>query len=231
MNFSVITPYFNPADTFVITLDSVKKQTYPNFEYLLIDDGSNDGKKIPDIYAKDPRFKLHVKENEQRAMARNYGMERVTGDWIVWLDADDFYFPYYLDLMKDMIEKYPDKKVFNFGGVVCWQNWSTMVKAGKKYMQGDIFRSGNVMSGSFMFHRSCLDKVGFLPPAKNPYTFGSLILEQFPEVTSMYKEGQTDLGNPWGDDWAMFYKLTRDYEPQYVAVAPYMVMIRGDRGL
>lgn len=229
MKFSIVTPYYNPLPQFIITLDSVKKQTYPDFEYILVDDGSDFPLEQKIV---DPRFKYFKLENHsQRVAARNFGMQKATGDWIAWLDADDFYFPFYLDVMKDMIEKYPDHKVFNFGGVICWQNWGTMIKVGKKYLKGERFRSGNVMSGSFIFHRECLDKVGYLPVANNPYTFGEQILEEFPEVAPLYKENQKDLGNPWGDDWAMFYKLTREYESMFVPVAPYMVMIRGARGL
>jgi hypothetical protein len=49
--------------------------------------------------------------------------------------------------------------------------------------------------------------------------------EKNPELDELYSE-QYDLGNPWGDDWAMFYNLTREYQPQFIQVAPYVIMVR-----
>jgi hypothetical protein len=124
-----------------------------------------------------------------------------------------------------MIAKYPGFSLFNFGAIVTHTNWNVTTKYSTCYNQGDIFKSGGIMSGSFIFKRECLDKVGYLPSHRNPYEFGRIMREKNPELDELYGE-QYDLGNPWGDDWAMFYNLTRDYQPRFIQTAPYVIMVR-----
>jgi len=153
------------------------------------------------------------------------------GEWICWLDADDFYLPFYLEIMAQAIIKYPEESLFYFGGFVTWKRWDMGIRNPRQVNIMDVFRSGGIMSGSFIFKKSCLDEVGYLPAAKSPYHFGDAMLKEFPEVKQLYKPGQLDLGNPWGDDWAMFYKLTRKFSPHLLNVNPYVVVNREEHQL
>lgn len=105
---SIIIPVYNTAVYLKKCLDSVIKQTYTQLEILLIDDGSTDESgKICDIYAsKDKRIRVIHKKNSGQADSRNIGIELSKGEYIAFLDSDDFvseeYIEYLYILMKYM---------------------------------------------------------------------------------------------------------------------------------
>lgn len=218
VKFSIITPTYNCPDIHR-NIASVRQQTYRNFEHIIVDDASD--KWIP------PEATIIHRRNQQRAISRNDGMKAARGEWVVWLDADDYMLPYYLEVLDQATKKYPNTKVFNYGGIVVWNNWSSTIRMSKKHYKGQMFVSGDIMSGGFAFKRECLEKTGYLPVATDPYTFAANFEIEHPEVANLY--GDRTLGNPWGDDFAMFYMLTRYYEPQFLNIAPYVVMIRGEK--
>lgn len=92
MKYSLIVPVYNVEAYLDKCLDSIYKQTYKNFEVIIVNDGSpDDSQKIIDKYVKkDKRFKGYIKENGGLSDARNYGIEHVTGDYILFIDSDDF---------------------------------------------------------------------------------------------------------------------------------------------
>ncbi|EOR94028.1 Putative N-acetylgalactosaminyl-diphosphoundecaprenol glucuronosyltransferase [Arcticibacter svalbardensis MN12-7] len=89
------------------TIESVIKQTYPNWEMIIVDDGSKDGgADIVSGYAsKDPRIKLVHQKNGGSAAARNNGIRRAAGQYIALLDADDLWFPNFLEAQLNFMEK------------------------------------------------------------------------------------------------------------------------------
>lgn len=90
---SVIIPVFNGERYIQECLDSVVCQTYKNIEVLVVDDGSNDHTmELVHAYSeRDTRIQLFGQENQGPAIARNTGMLHASGDYIAFLDADDFW--------------------------------------------------------------------------------------------------------------------------------------------
>lgn len=88
---SVIIPIYNVSDYVNECIESVLAQTYSNLEIILVDDGSTDGSgKICDCYAeKDNRIVVCHKENGGLSDARNYALDRCTGDYVSFVDGDD----------------------------------------------------------------------------------------------------------------------------------------------
>jgi len=88
---SVIIPIYNVEDYLDECVTSVCNQTYTNLEILLIDDGATDGSgTIADAWgAKDSRCKVFHRENVGISGARNYGITRATGEFLVFVDSDD----------------------------------------------------------------------------------------------------------------------------------------------
>ncbi|PGS52657.1 glycosyltransferase [Bacillus sp. AFS041924] len=89
---SVIIPVYNVEKYLSTCLDSVLAQTMIDFEVLLINDGSTDGSKnICDHYSnKDKRIKVYHKKNSGPSCARNFGIQEASGEYIMFIDADDY---------------------------------------------------------------------------------------------------------------------------------------------
>jgi glycosyltransferase involved in cell wall biosynthesis len=95
--FSVIIPTYNRADLIDRTLDTVRGQRFENFEVLVVDDGSKDNTAdVVQPFLDDPRFRYLFKENAERGAARNYGLNRARGEYVIFLDSDDLFHPNHL---------------------------------------------------------------------------------------------------------------------------------------
>lgn len=103
---SIIVPIYNVEAVLVNCINSIINQTYSNLEIILVDDGSKDnsGKICEDFSRKDDRIKVYHKPNGGLSDARNYGLDRATGEYISFVDADDYiisnFYEYLVDLMK-----------------------------------------------------------------------------------------------------------------------------------
>lgn len=102
MKISVIIPVYNAENYLRKCLDSVCNQTYTDWEVIAIDDGSKDcSYKILQEYAeKDTRFIVETKKNEGPGLTRNMAMEIATGDYIVFIDSDDYIEKNYFELLE-----------------------------------------------------------------------------------------------------------------------------------
>jgi GT2 family glycosyltransferase len=104
--FSVIVPAYNSVATLGRALDSILAQTWPAHEIVVVDDGSSDDTSgVARSYG--DRVKLLRQGNEGVSGARNAGVRSVTGDWLAFLDADDWYAPDRLRLHAEWIESDP----------------------------------------------------------------------------------------------------------------------------
>lgn len=92
---SIIVPIYNTERYLPHCIDSILRQSFRDFELLLIDDGSKDGSgAICDEYAvNDERVKVYHQENQGVSVARNVGLEHAKGEWIYFVDADDEVLP------------------------------------------------------------------------------------------------------------------------------------------
>lgn len=93
IKFSIIVPVYNVKPYLRQCIESVLQQTYRNFELIMVDDGSTDGSgEICDEYAKEEtRICVIHQENGGLSRARNTGMKLANGDFIVFLDSDDYW--------------------------------------------------------------------------------------------------------------------------------------------
>lgn len=91
MKFSIIVPVYNVEKYLSACLESILNQTYDNFEVIVVNDGSldNSQEKIDKYQKDDKRIKAYVKKNGGVSSARNYGVTKSTGDYIIFVDSDD----------------------------------------------------------------------------------------------------------------------------------------------
>lgn len=93
MKFSIIIPVYNVEDYLKRCLDSVIQQSFSDFEVIIINDGSTDkSRNICEEYErKDRRIKLYNQDNMGLSAARNNGIKKASGDYLLFLDSDDYY--------------------------------------------------------------------------------------------------------------------------------------------
>lgn len=107
--FSIIIPTFNSKNDVQRAVHSVLSQTYHSYEILVIDDGSTDGTENIIRSISDSRLKYYWNENSGGpAKPRNFGISIATGNWLCFLDADDWWFPEKLKFCFDNIDESSD---------------------------------------------------------------------------------------------------------------------------
>jgi glycosyltransferase involved in cell wall biosynthesis len=110
--FSVIIPVFNKEKFVERTLKSVLGQTFSDFEIIIVNDGSTDKSETKILEIKDNRIRYFFHENQGVSASRNFGIEKAAADFICFLDADDYWYPGFLETMHTYIQKLPEQKVF-----------------------------------------------------------------------------------------------------------------------
>ena len=112
--FSVIIPVYNVEKYLDQCVQSVLNQPFTDLEAILVDDGSTDssGKMCDEYAAKDPRVRVIHQENRGLGQARNAGLHVAKGEWILFLDSDDYWLENGLQLIFQKIQMWPDEKLF-----------------------------------------------------------------------------------------------------------------------
>ena len=245
MRFSIITPVFivdeDQKNELLRCIESIKNQTYnhEDFEHIIVNDGSIYPVDIP----KYPWIKLINEPNLQRITAYNNGFKEAKGEIFCVLDGDDEYSNVYLERVDFFFKKWPKYKIFNFGceyrhrdGGISFRD---AFRPKKKKVGHEVFGGGNVVNGTFVFHRSVYSALGAFPShhiedidcdvigyggprelwMTSPYDFSAYAQMEFPEIRPYFQVVHPDhpkglvreLGNPFGNDFYLFYKYTRKY--------------------
>ena len=105
---SIIVPIYNVEDYLRECLDSIQKQTYQNFECIMVNDGSTDNsKQIAEEYLVDSRFRLINQSNKGLSGARNMGISHIREEstFISFVDSDDYVYPNFLETLVEYIEE------------------------------------------------------------------------------------------------------------------------------
>ncbi|MEW6109468.1 MAG: glycosyltransferase [Nitrospirota bacterium] len=107
MKVSVIIPTYNRAQYICQAIESVLQQTMKDYGVIVVDDGSTDNtREVITPYL--DKIKYIYTDNCGPAHARNVGMKAATGEYISWLDSDDLYYPYKLELQSACLDKFQD---------------------------------------------------------------------------------------------------------------------------
>lgn len=159
---SIIVPCYNQAQYLDEALQSLQKQTYANWECLVVNDGSPDHTEevARKWEAKDPRFIYVYQENGGVSSARNLGIKAAKGEFILTLDADDQYESTFLEKALAILVNNPEI------GIV--SSWGRFFKAGKQLhvfqsraqsVTDFLFHNG-VNNGSSLFRKACWEQMG-----------------------------------------------------------------------
>ncbi len=109
IKFSIVTPTYNRAYILPNLLRSLFNQTYKNWELILVDDGSTDqtGEMIKQNF-QDSRIKYFYQKNQGPSAARNLAFQKLSGEWIVYIDSDNELLSNYLDVLRINIKQNPE---------------------------------------------------------------------------------------------------------------------------
>jgi len=146
--FSIVIPLYNKERHIKNTIESVLNQTFEDFEIIIVNDGSTDRsaevvKSIPD-----QRIKLFTTKNQGASNARNFGIDKATSEFVALLDADDYWYPFYLQEQKRLIDKYPEEFVFSTA--------QKILKYGKRYPCQYSIDFGEAMDGIVNYFQASL---------------------------------------------------------------------------
>lgn len=165
---TVVTPAYNVAAYIGEAVNSVLRQTFTDFEYLVVDDGSvdNSAEVVRAHASDDPRFRLVPGEHRGLSAARNVGIREGRGEYIAYLDGDDRWHPRFLERQIASIESLPpdvglvfcrSRMILENGTPVFFQ-WQ---RAGRYDFDDFLVGSNPARNGSsLLIRRSCFEDVG-----------------------------------------------------------------------
>ncbi len=128
--FSIIIPTYNRAQLIGKAIDSVVKQTFSDWELVIVDDGSTDDTKdvIEKYKLQNNRIKYIYQPNAERSAARNNGIKNAQGEYICFLDSDDYFLPNRLEILFKELKKRSFQVAAFFTGVKIEKNGSLFPK-------------------------------------------------------------------------------------------------------
>lgn len=162
---SVVMAVFNGEKYLSEAVDSILKQSFTDFEFIIINDGSTDNTK--DILGKyhDERIVvIHFKKNMGIAKARNYGLEIAKGKDIAVMDSDDISLPNRLEMQVNFLDNHPDIGVVGSAFYRIIENGEILGKdsclAESEDLKNALLKENQFCHGSTMIRRECFEKVG-----------------------------------------------------------------------
>lgn len=155
MRFSVIIPVYNVEKFLQVCLESLIGQSFPDWEAICVDDGSSDGSAaiLADFASRDSRIKVISQSNAGTATARNTGLRSAQGDYIFFLDSDDWLEPDSLGILANRLQ---GEDVLCFSGKRFFESSGTFHQADflpeKTYRKGmDYYNENALLPRDFAF--------------------------------------------------------------------------------
>jgi len=164
---SIITPVYNGADYIGQTIESVLAQDYPNFELVIINDGSTDSTKEVISRYEDQRIRYFYQENAGMSNALNHAVRQARGQYIMPLDADDMMTADFIAAHLAEFEKHPDVDLVYCDVLLIDENSKPIRIMNKpeyqdrRHLIRDLFRAGHpVVPFRLGIKRTVYDKIG-----------------------------------------------------------------------
>ena len=166
---SIIIPCYNYGRFLKECLESVKSQTYKNFEAIIVDDGSTDNSAniAKSFVKKNEQFKYIYQENQGLSATRNTGIRNAKGDYICFVDPDDIWFKNKLEVQIEYLKYnqdcgllYSDAEIYIDG-----KPTGRTIRNGNLFYHGFVFEkmlmNNGVVCPSVIIKRDCFKEVGF----------------------------------------------------------------------
>lgn len=218
---SVIIPTYNSKKYLPQSIESALAQTYPHVEIIVIDDGSTDNtKNVIEPYL--DRITYLYKKNGGPASARNLGIDKAHGEYIAFLDADDYWFPEKLTLQVDFLKKNPQYALLHSNNLILEKGRELYPRfLDQKPPSGNVFDSlfleNHISNLTVIVRRECLEAAGRFDESRElisieDYEFGLRIAASFEigfldEIVAVYRVHDSNISDPAGAIEKQLYLL------------------------
>ena len=222
---SVLVPVFNTAKFIVEALQSISRQSFQDFELLVLDDGSSDGsKQLLEAYAAlEPRMRLIARENRGLIASRNELLSAARGEFVAWMDSDDISHPERLAHQVSKFDTMPELVCLG-GYAQCMDpegqalNTETYPLLHDEILAGQQLMGGAMRFASTMMRRDAALRLGgFREPFKMGEDFDFLLrlsergrMGNLPEVLYLYRQHLTSVTAGQSYRWANFRETILD---------------------
>ena len=166
---SIVIPSYNAEKHIIETINSVLSQSYKDWELILIDDGSTDNTAaiIKRFSENDNRIKSYHQDNSGVSIARNYGLQKSSGEFIAFLDADDVWLPFFLEKKVNYLLNHPTIGAVN-SKVTFIDGESNSIEGSAEGMKNEdvegilTFNTKNKTTGpsGILCRKECVKKIG-----------------------------------------------------------------------
>jgi glycosyltransferase involved in cell wall biosynthesis len=162
---SIVVPAYNASKYIAATIQSVQKQTYSNWELIIINDGSKDNtEEIVKPFLSDKRISIYFQDNAGVCKARNNGLTKAKGEFIALLDADDEFWPENLEKKITALENNPDAS-WVYSNLSLIDENSALIRTithgrGDNVLENILLWNGEVVPGpcsNLVFRKSLVD--------------------------------------------------------------------------
>lgn len=165
MMFSVVIPLYNKENSIRNTIESVLKQSYPDFELIVVNDASTDASREIVAAISDFRIKIVDKPNGGVSSSRNEGIKSARNEHIAFLDADDLWETDFLETIRNLVTDFPEADCYTTGYACTYHNQILNVFGARdRGVVNDFFRQvykGPIMhSSSICIKKSVFGRVG-----------------------------------------------------------------------
>lgn len=181
MQVSIIVPVYNSADYLPLCIESLQAQSLLDYEILLVDDGSTDvtGSICDSYIGKDSRIKVFHQPNNGLSEARNFGLREATGEYVLFVDSDDWIAYNTCNLLYQRAKETDADIVLTT--MSYWNNDNTSYKIGEKSV---LFSQDVILNGGYCLHEML--KTG----CYTPMVCGNLYRKQFLDSFHLFFEGR-----------------------------------------
>lgn len=207
--FSIIIPTFNRGYLLENAIQSVLKQTYPHFEIIVVDDGSTDNTKelIQTIIAANSTKQISYwhKNNAERGAARNFGLIKAKGDYVIFFDSDDTFYSNHLEVAAKFIGTKPGVEIFHM-------RYDIKDNANKIISEGPVYESPpnkELITGNFL---SC----------------NGVVVRKEIALENKFNEDR-DLSA--AEDWELWLRLSVKYPIHYINTITSTIYNHNDRSV
>lgn len=170
--FTVIIPLYNKEKYISNAIKSILNQTFTDFEILIVNDCSTDDSvKIASKFVSEKVQIIHHEKNSGLAATRNTGIKKANSNYVAFLDADDLWKPHFLEKIFNLIQNFPEARIFGTNYEEIWESTTQLPHNNSDSLPKDFtgylnffkinIKQGIYNHGSVCFHKEVYERAGF----------------------------------------------------------------------